>query len=567
MNSKRGAEEANNNGANVSVMMFVPVTTDLAQEQYGRRLLNALIDHRARESPDWEYLLDPKTDDVADGFRHFRYGELASAISIMAYWLDETLGSLPQSADARETIAYIGPNDLRYIFLLLAAERTNRQLLVPLMQNSAEAQGRLLDSTDTQAVLSTDSHKHHWDWVLSTRGHIKSFVLPGLDHFYEQSTRRYPYCKNYEDVKNEACYIIQTSGTTGRFDENVYKVATLPLEQRPASSFGLEPHTRINTMPYSWTVGIIISLIIPLFSNTVSIVLPASTPFPVPTETVETVLRLNPSVDVGLHIPETIRRLLLTEAGTAHLKGLDQLIFVGAPLDQQVGDMLAQYTRVTNLIGSTETGGSYPCLVQPDPKDWAWLRLDLDNNGWSLENFTDDLYELAVKKDPARLLPGFLLHPDRDILRTGDLFQEHPDPAKKGYWRVAGRVDDFVKLRSMTKFNAIQIEMMLNEDREIERSVVGGADRPVPFVILQPAKQWESKEAAIEGMWKGVEKANAKIDGEVRLRREMVIVADSERKIEVTQNETRERRKAIEMYARKIEDLYTRLQVGAAMPL
>ncbi|KAF2223195.1 hypothetical protein BDZ85DRAFT_122874 [Elsinoe ampelina] len=134
-----------------------------------------------------------------------------------------------------------------------------------------------------------------------------------------------------------------------------------------------------------------------------------------------------------------------------------------------------------------------------------------------------------------------------------------------GYWRVAGRADDFVKLRSMTNFNAIHIEMMLNEDDDIERSVVGGAERSVPFVILQPSKQWESKEEVVEGMWKSVQKANAGLDEEVRLRREVVIIEDSERKSGVTQMATSERRKAIEMYAKETEDLYTRLQLCAAM--
>ncbi|KAF4556883.1 AMP-binding enzyme-like protein 18 [Elsinoe fawcettii] len=545
---------------------------DLEQAQ-GGRLLNALIDSRAKQDANRRFVLVPKSDIIQEGFKELRYGVFASAVSNLAFWLDRTLGLLARNPSARQTIAYIGPNDLRYVILLLAAERTNRQLLIPLMYNSPEAQIRLIDSTNTRTVLSTESHKHHWDKVLSARKHLDSCIIPDLKDLSQETGEYYPYSKRFDEVKNETLYIIQTSGTTGfpkplhqthsavaRFDEDVYKAATLPFEQRPLSSYGYEPHTMINTMPFSWIGGLIVGMIMPLFTNTTIIILPPSVPVPITAEAIEAVLQHYPSVDVAVYIPDTIRRLLTTEAGTDHLKGLHQLIFTGAPLEREIGDMLAQHTRVTGLIGSTEIGGAYPCLMQPDPKDWAWLRLDLNGNGWSLQHFSEDLYELVVQREPERLHPGFILYPDLDLLRTGDLFKEHPDPTKKGYYRIAGRADDFIKLSTMTKFNAIHIEMVLNQDEEVERSVVGGADRLTPFVILQPAQEWSSKQEAVEKMWRGVEKANEGIFHEARLRKEMVIVTDAERKIGVTQKGTSERRKTIEMYAKEIEEAYANYQ-------
>lgn len=106
------------------------VAEQLKDTKHGRRLLNALMDERTKEDPEQRFILVPKTDNVDDGFRDLTYGELSNAISTLAWWLDEQLGTLPQDPAARETVAYIGPNDLRYIFLLMAADRTNRQVCV-----------------------------------------------------------------------------------------------------------------------------------------------------------------------------------------------------------------------------------------------------------------------------------------------------------------------------------------------------------------------------------------------------------------------------------------------------
>ncbi|PSK45276.1 Periplasmic beta-glucosidase [Elsinoe australis] len=545
------------------------VAEQLKDTRHGRRLLNALMDERTKEDPKQRFILVPKTDNVDDGFRDLTYGELSNAISTLAWWLDEQLGTLPQDPAARETIAYIGPNDLRYIFLLMAADRTNRQLLIPLMYNSPEAEVRLIDQTKTKTIISTESHKHYWAKVLEDRPCLKSIVIPDLDALYHRQTRLYPYSKKFEDVKNEPLYIIQTSGTTGFpkpllqthavtgiFDEEAWKAANLPLDQQPYTLSGWTGGTTVNCMPYSWIAGVFPTLIFPLFARTLTVTLPASVPFPVPVETLERVFELVPAINAVVYIPDTIRRLMQTEAGQKHLKGLQKLNFTGAALDEHIGDELAKYTHLTAIIGSTDVGGSYPGFIQPDPADWSWVRLNTGDNGWSLRPFAGELHELVVKKDPNRPLPIFFLHPELEVFSTNDLFREHPDPAKKGYWKPARRADDFVKLRAMTKFNAITIEMILNQDPQIANSVVGGDDRDRPFVILQPASEHALTEQALDAMWPGVEKANETIFHEARLKRELAIVTSLDRPIGLTMKGTTERFKTLERYAEDIEHLY-----------
>jgi len=83
-----------------------------------RQLLNHVVDTRARESPELiyaEYPISPTGYDK--GFLKITYADLANAINGLAWWLHNTIGP---SKDF-ETIAYIGPLDIRYNALLLGA--------------------------------------------------------------------------------------------------------------------------------------------------------------------------------------------------------------------------------------------------------------------------------------------------------------------------------------------------------------------------------------------------------------------------------------------------------------
>lgn len=93
-----------------------------------RTLLNTVIEEQSSRFPNKTYAYVPKTEDIEDGFREMSYHELRNAVMKMAHWLDAELGKLPQTRESRECIAYIGPNDLRYAFLLLGADRTNRKV-------------------------------------------------------------------------------------------------------------------------------------------------------------------------------------------------------------------------------------------------------------------------------------------------------------------------------------------------------------------------------------------------------------------------------------------------------
>lgn len=85
-----------------------------------------LVDRRATNIPDRTFAIIPKTASINDGYREYKYSELAEAVNKMSWWLDSELG---KSVNL-DTIAYMGPPDLRYTFLVLGAIKTRRSVSI-----------------------------------------------------------------------------------------------------------------------------------------------------------------------------------------------------------------------------------------------------------------------------------------------------------------------------------------------------------------------------------------------------------------------------------------------------
>ena len=86
--------------------------------QFTGDLVPNLVDKRARLTPDVVYSEYPISAFTYDeGYRKITYRDFANAINGAARWLQTTLGP----GQDFETLAYMGPNDLRYPALILGA--------------------------------------------------------------------------------------------------------------------------------------------------------------------------------------------------------------------------------------------------------------------------------------------------------------------------------------------------------------------------------------------------------------------------------------------------------------
>lgn len=90
---------------------------DLKSQESGR-LLPSILEHRAASEPDRVWAKFPVSSTSYDqGFRAATYSQINSAVNQVAWILQDDIGISTQS----DTLAYLGPSDLRYHIVLLAA--------------------------------------------------------------------------------------------------------------------------------------------------------------------------------------------------------------------------------------------------------------------------------------------------------------------------------------------------------------------------------------------------------------------------------------------------------------
>lgn len=92
---------------------------DAGTPDYGHRLLPHIVDEKARLDPQGEAFFVPRSDNPEDGWKPITWKEYANAINYTARIIIEECGS--PATGVTPTIAYIGPNDGRYVVVVVAA--------------------------------------------------------------------------------------------------------------------------------------------------------------------------------------------------------------------------------------------------------------------------------------------------------------------------------------------------------------------------------------------------------------------------------------------------------------
>jgi hypothetical protein len=91
---------------------------------YGERLLPQVVEAIAETDPSRVWASIPISLDVTDGFRDITFKEMLHAIDFICWWIEYQIGS---SRDF-ETVAYLGPSDMRYSVMLVATMKCRYQV-------------------------------------------------------------------------------------------------------------------------------------------------------------------------------------------------------------------------------------------------------------------------------------------------------------------------------------------------------------------------------------------------------------------------------------------------------
>ncbi|CAD6569068.1 MAG: hypothetical protein ASARMPRED_002384 [Alectoria sarmentosa] len=92
----------------------------------GKRLLPTLVDEIAVTDPGRTFASIPKSSDLVDGFMDISYRKFARAVNRCAWWLTKELGEHTEP----KPVLYLGPLDLRYLIIILAAAKAGH-ILIP----------------------------------------------------------------------------------------------------------------------------------------------------------------------------------------------------------------------------------------------------------------------------------------------------------------------------------------------------------------------------------------------------------------------------------------------------
>lgn len=90
-----------------------------ARNPLGKRLIPHIIDDFARNEPEREAFKIPNSANAQDGWRVVTWKEYANGVNHVAHRITEICGK-PEKGTF-PTIAYIGPNDARYVIMMVGA--------------------------------------------------------------------------------------------------------------------------------------------------------------------------------------------------------------------------------------------------------------------------------------------------------------------------------------------------------------------------------------------------------------------------------------------------------------
>lgn len=90
-----------------------------AHNPLGKRLIPHIIDDFAQNEPNREAFQIPRSANVQDGWKVVTFKEFANAVNHAAHRITEICGK-PENGTF-PTIAYIGPNDARYVVMMVGA--------------------------------------------------------------------------------------------------------------------------------------------------------------------------------------------------------------------------------------------------------------------------------------------------------------------------------------------------------------------------------------------------------------------------------------------------------------
>ncbi|TVY16316.1 Non-canonical non-ribosomal peptide synthetase FUB8 [Lachnellula arida] len=524
------------------------------------QLLVNILDGMAYTRPQALYAEFPvSATTYADGFFKVNYADFANAVNGMAWWLETNLGR----GENFETLAYIGPNDIRYNSLLFGAVKTGYKMFFTSPRNSIPAHRHLFNSLGCQTMLTSSPAPPVVNAIVGAHP-LKVLEVPSVHDLLHKKYPHYPYNKTFEEAKDDPLLALHTSGTTGIPKALVWThgwAAGFQMWSQMDPAEGFESRDRyyqgnrlFPLLPAFHAGGSYATVFAPLFNQT-SVIFPLSGAIPSAHGLAEGLKYTK--ADIALLAPPWIEEICKDPELLEFLsKNLDTIMYSGGDIPQSYGDVLfGKMKNFFTLIGNTESG-LYPSFMTG--ADWMWFQVN-ERAGIEFRYQSDDLYEAyIIRKKDAKEQPVFKLYKDIQEYASGDLYAAHP--TKPGLWAYRGRSDDIIVFLTGEKTNPTSMEQHIAKHPEVKTAIVIGSLRFQAALMVELASEQPlsvaERAAVIERLWPTIEEANAECPAHAKIAKSHILIVSPEKPMQRAGKGTIQKKPTVDLYATELDALY-----------
>ncbi|OTA64054.1 acetyl-CoA synthetase-like protein [Hypoxylon sp. EC38] len=522
------------------------------------RLIHLLPDELGEAVPNHILFSFAKAADPRSGFIDVSSQMFADAVNRTSWFLSNVIGQ-PKCFD---TLAYMGPNDIRFFLLMFGAMK----MLFLSPRNNLEGHINVLDGANCHIFLR--SHETNIENILQLRP-MRSEIVPSLsDLLSPGSISVYPYSKNFEEARMDPALVLHTTGSTGLPKPITWKVGVLSTYEAwrtiphvgdyvPTTEIYQQSRRAYTSMPLFHTSGLNAGI---TWSLLLGVTLVYGAPHVVPNSAYVDDMHKYANVDASMGAPSLYEELSRDPEALERIKKFHYVVASGAPLSQTAGQLLSNHTRVISNLGATETA----CLQRLSPSigDWDYFYWHPTHSGIEMREYMDGLYELFLVHDPKlTLYQGvFVNFPEIQEWSMNDIYERHPDPAKHFLYRYKGRKDDVIVLSNGEKVAPALMEAALLGSSLVKGAMVVGRGKFQPAALIDLGKAQpdtvEQYQQLIQSLLPVIDEANKHAPAHGKLDQYHILFADPNRPVAYLGQGKIQRFRTYQTYTDDIEKLY-----------